>query len=131
MGDKGRLAVVQISSVAHSKRMIDREMQTVGVGIHWAVLALRYFGKMKILTVVRDQAPSILNVKIGECAVDMRANLLPCLSRPKDPDDGYLRRIFLLCLSSFSWYLRVELGWGALVVVDAVKSNAEDVHVSS
>jgi hypothetical protein len=71
------------------------------------------------------QRPSILDVEVGECAMDVSAHLLPGLSRSEYADDRHFRLFgSLLEMGVFS-QLGVISGWRGLIVVDAVQSDAE------
>ena len=60
--------------------------------------------------------------------MNMRANFLPSFRGSEDSDDrngGFsidLRRLDVVSQDG------IELGWGRLVIVNAVQSNAEEVH---
>lgn len=75
------------------------------------------------------QGSSVLNVKVGECAMDVSAHLLTCLGRPKHTDDGHLGLLGRFCVRRVSAKPRVVSGWHRLVVVDAIESDAEHVHL--
>lgn len=60
--------------------------------------------------------------------MDMRANFLASLSRAKDPDDwnfGFFTDLRRLDIVSKD---RIKLRWSGLVIVDAVQSDAEEIH---
>lgn len=58
----------------------------------------------------------------------MSAHLLSCFSGTKNPDDRDLGHSLLLVGAINPGKLGVERSRSCLVVVDAVQSNAEDVH---
>jgi hypothetical protein len=61
--------------------------------------------------------------------MDVGAHLLPGLGRPEHADDGYLGLLLSLLEMGIFAQLGVISRWRGLVVVDAVQSDAEQVHL--
>jgi hypothetical protein len=85
-------------------------------------------GQERLPTCGLVQGPSILNVEIGECAMDVGAHLLSGLGRPKHADDGDFGLLRGLRKMSIFAQLGVISGWRGLVVVDAVEPDPKHVH---
>lgn len=74
------------------------------------------------------QTAIVLEIQVGQRAVDVRAHLLSRLSRSERPDHGDLRRALPLRRPCTASQHRVEICGGRLVVVDAVQTEAERLH---
>lgn len=91
-------------------------------------------GKSKsvsLLTFFRRKVACVFDVQIRECTVNMRAYFLPCLGRPKDPDNrnlGLLGQLLRLHIVAQLWVIS---GRRRLIKVDAVQSNLERIHVDN
>lgn len=70
----------------------------------------------------------VLDVEIGECAVDVRADLLAGLGRAKDPDDGDLGLFGDVERADIVAQLRIIARRRCLVVIDAIQPDPEKVH---
>lgn len=60
--------------------------------------------------------------------MDMSAYFLTRFRGSKDPNDRNLRSCFLLHDCSASGQVRIEISAFSLIVVDTIKSDAEEVH---
>ncbi len=81
-----------------------------------------------VCTIIWNQATPIFDEEVRQRAMDMRADLLPSLRCPKDPNDRDLEGMLALG-SSIAWTkLGVKLRSNCLVMVDAIQPEAEKLH---
>ena len=60
--------------------------------------------------------------------MDMSAHFLTRLRSSEYSNDGDLGRYLMFCNPFTAEYSRIELQWVCLVVVNAIESDAKDVH---
>lgn len=133
-GNKSLGLSTLVSAVIDGQGAVNGQVQRVDVfGYYTKPGVSRIFisttEKTKLLTRWFVQGSSVFDIEVWECAVDMSAHLLAGLGRPKHANDGHFGLLVRLQAVIIPTQVRVISCWCGLVVVDAVESNPEPVHL--